>query len=501
MLLCLPLLKLLVHFWNNWQGGYGIFRDELYFIACGEHLAWGYVDQPPMIAVVAAVTRGLLGDSLFVIRFFPAVAGAGVVLLTGLIARELGAGRFGRFLAQLAALVAPVFLAIHTILSMNVFEHLLWALAGYVLILMVKRDAPRLWLWFGVVAGLGLMTKHSMAFFCVALFIGLLVSAQRRHLRERWFWMGAGVAFLIALPHVLWQVQHGFPTWELLRNGQLGKNVPFALGSFLFGMFLEFHPASLALAAGALWFLLRAREGKPYRFLGWTVVSLFLLFVALKAKPYYMAPIYPLLYAAGAAALARWTAGQIGQWVRGALVAIMLVTGVATAPLAAPLLPVERYITYAERLGIHGPPTERHQMGPLPQFFADMHGWREMVEVVAGVYNSLPLEERSKAAIFGDNYGEAAAVDFFGPRYGLPKAIGGHNNYFLWGPRDYSGEIVITVGVPREGAESSFHEVTEAARFSHRYAMPYEQRDPIFVCRKPKFRHISDVWPQVKGYI
>ncbi|MGH9789763.1 MAG: glycosyltransferase family 39 protein, partial [Candidatus Acidiferrales bacterium] len=270
LLLFLPLVKLLLHFWNNAQGGYGIFRDELYFIACGEHLAWGYVDQPPMVAVAAALERALLGDSLFAIRFLPALAGAAVVLVTGLIARELGAGRSGVFLAQMAALIAPVFLAIHTILSMNVFEHLFWALAVLVAVRIARLGAPRWWIVFGVIVGLGLLTKHSMAFLCIALFVGLLISGERRQLAQRWFWSGAAIAGLIFLPHVIWQVQNDFPMIELLRNGQLYKNAPFEPAAFFWGVFLEIHPANLLLAAGALWLLLIARQGKPYRFLGWT---------------------------------------------------------------------------------------------------------------------------------------------------------------------------------------------------------------------------------------
>lgn len=500
LLLFLPLVKLLLHFWNNAQGGYGIFRDELYFIACGEHLAWGYVDQPPMVAVAAALERALLGDSLFAIRFLPALAGAAVVLVTGLIARELGAGRSGVFLAQMAALIAPVFLAIHTILSMNVFEHLLWALAVLVAVRIARLGAPRWWIVFGVIVGLGLLTKHSMAFLCIALFVGLLISAERRQLAQRWFWSGAAIAGLIFLPHVIWQVQNDFPMIELLRNGQLYKNAPFEPAAFFWGVFLEIHPANLLLAAGALWLLLIARQGKPYRFLGWTVLTLLVLFVALKAKPYYVAPIYPLLYAAGATALATWTTGNIGRWVRGALVALMLVTGVATAPLAMPLLPPQDFVAYAQRLGIAGPPTERHQMGALPQFFADMHGWEEMVRVVADAYQRLSSEERARAAIFTNNYGEAGAIDFFGAKYGLPKAISGHNNYFLWGPPDHEVEIVITVGESREDVLETFEDVEEAGRFEHPYAMPYETRHPILIARNPRF-DLRDVWPAVKKYI
>lgn len=500
LLLYPALVKLLLHLWNNAQGGYGIFRDELYFIACGEHLAWGYVDQPPVIAVIAALTRGLLGDSLFAIRFFPAVAGACVVLLTGLLARELGAGRFGRFLAQLAALIAPVFLAIHTILSMNVFEHLLWTLAVYTLVILAKNAQASRWLVLGVVLGLGLLTKHSMAFFCVALFLGLLSSGQRRMLAQGGFWFAAGVAFLLVLPHFAWQVQNGFPMWELLRNGQLFKNAPFDLGGFAWGVFLEFHPINIVLAPAALWFLLVSRAGERFRFLGWTLVILLLLFVLMKAKPYYLAPIYPLAYAAGATALAGWTANRAGYWVRGTLVVLMLALGAVTAPLAMPLLPADEFIVYQRRLGLAGPPTERHQMGPLPQFFADMHGWPEMVKVVAQAYHSLSPEERAKTMIFAGNYGEAGAIDFYGTKYGLPKAASGHNNYFLWGPPAHPVEIVITVGVPREDVLESFEEVVEAGKFVHPYAMPYEQRHPILIGRKPRIT-LEQIWPGVKMYI
>lgn len=393
-----------------------------------------------------------------------------------------------------------MFLAIHTILSMNVFEHLFWALAVLVVVRIARLGAPRWWIVFGVIVGLGLLTKHSMAFFCIALFVGLLIRAERRQLAQRWFWSGVAIAGLIFLPHVIWQVQNDFPMVELLRNGQLYKNAPFEPGAFLWGVFLEIHPANPLLAAGALWLLLIARQGKPYRFLGWTVLTLLVLFVALKAKPYYVAPIYPLLYAAGATALATWTTGNIGRWVRGAVVALMLVTGVATAPLAMPLLPPQDFVAYAQRLGIAGPPTERHQMGALPQFFADMHGWEEMVRVVADAYQRLSPEERARAAIFTNNYGEAGAIDFFGAKYGLPKAISGHNNYFLWGPPDHEVEIVITVGESREDVLETFEDVEEAGRFEHPYAMPYETRHPILIARNPRF-DLRDVWPAVKKYI
>lgn len=500
-LLAYPALaKLLLHFYANAFPVYGIFRDELYFLACGQHLAWGYVDQPPMIAVIAAAGRALFGESLFGLRLIPALAGAAVVLLVGLIARQLGGGRFACLLAQVAALIAPVFLAIHTILSMNAFEHLFWALATYVLVRIATGAAPRLWLVFGAAIGLGLLTKHSMVFFGVAVLIGLVIS-RRAEFANRWLWLGGALAFLIVLPHALWQWQNNFPMWELLRNGQLYKNAPFELGAFLFGVFLEMHPLNLALIMAALWFLLLSKQGQAFRFLGWTCIALFALFMALKAKPYYVAPIYPLLYAAGGVALGGWLARRTPLWARAAVTIVMLAAGASLAPLAMPLLPPEAYIRHEQRLGLRGPANERHQMGALPQFFADMHGWPEMVAEVVRVYHTLPPEERAEVSIFTSNYGEAGAIDFFGPRHGLPRAISGHNNYFLWGPGTGSAEIVITVGESREDVEQSFEDVQEAARFSHPYAMPYEQRHPIYVARRPKFRSVADVWPRTKNYI
>ncbi len=498
LLFLLPAAKLLIHFAVNATGGYGYFRDELYFIACGERLAWGYVDQPPMVALVAAASRALLGDSVFAIRFFPAVAGALVILLTGMIARVLGGQRFACALAQLAALASPVLLAIHGFLSMNAFEHLFWALAAYLLLLIVKHDRPKLWLAFGAICGLGLQTKHSIIFFGVAVLAALALTPARRYLANPWLWAGGAVAFLMALPHALWQWANGFPMWELLRMGQLYKNAPFALGSFLWGMFLEFHPASLLIGVAALWFFLISAAGKPYRLFGWLFVALFAVLVLLRAKPYYIAPIYPLLYAGGAVGLAVWTANRYATVLRSIFVALLLAGGAGTAPLVLPVLPVETYLRIYS--GFSGPPTERHRMGPLPQMYADMHGWPEMAATVARVYHTLSPEEKTRTAIYCSNYGEAGAVDFFGPQLGLPKAISGHNNYYLWGPPQHPVEIVITVGEPREDVLETFEQVEEAARFEHPYAMPYEQRHPIYMARKPRF-DLRQAWPNVKKYI
>lgn len=495
----LALAKLALHFLTN--GQYGYFRDELYFLACGERLDWGYVDQPPLIAVVARVTRALFGDSLFAIRLFPALAGALLVLLTGLVARELGGGRFAQALACVAVIVAPVYLLLHTWLTMNAFEPLLWMLCAYLLILLLKGGDEKLWLLFGATAGIGLLNKHSMLFFGFGLVAGLMLAGQGRLLLSRWAWAGGLVALLIFLPNVWWQWAHGWPMLELLRNVEVAKNYQASLPEFFAGQLLLTHPLNFPLWLAGLYFYLRAAAGKKFRALGWSYLIVFALMIWLKGKVYYLAPIYPMLLAAGAVGVERSLAMRPRlAWLRAALIVVLLAGGAALAPMALPVLPVEAFIRYARLFGMReGVKTENKELGRLPQHYADMFGWENMTATVARVFHDLPPEERSKCAIYAQNYGEAGAIDFFGKAYNLPKAISGHQNYFLWGPRGHTGECVIIIGGKAADHAEIFGEVREAARVSSDYAMPYENDLPIYVCRRPKFS-LPEIWPQVKHY-
>ena len=498
LLLYLALVKLIFHL--AFSSGYGYFRDEFYYIACGEHLDWGYVDQPPLTPLLALITRALLGDSLLALRFFPAVAGAVLVFLTGLMARELGGGRFAQGLAAVATLAAPTYIANDHIFTVNAFDHVFWALGAYLVIRIVKEDNPKLWLVFGLVAGIGLQNKISVLFFGFGIFVALLLTAHRKYFLSKWLWFGGAVAFVIFLPYVLWQVQHDWPMLELLRRGQLYKNYPLSPFEFLQGQFIEMHPFNLPIWLAGLYFYLVSKQGKRYRVLGWTYVVILVVFLILKAKPYYFAPAYPMLLAAGAFTIETFVRERQWNWLKPATVTLLLLGGAAVAPLAMPLLPVETYIRYQRFLGIEPPKTERHRFGKLPQLYADMFGWQEMVATVAKVYNSLPPEERAKCAIFTNNYGEAGAIDFFGGKYGLPKAISGHNNYWLWGPGNYAGEIVITVGPRLEDVKKAFDQVELGATHVNEYAMPYESDLPIYICRKPKMS-LPEVWPRTKNYI
>lgn len=496
-LIGLAFAKLLLHLSTN--GRYGYFRDEFYYIACGEHLDFGYVDHPPLVAFMAWLSRAFLGDSLSALRFSPALAGAFVVLFAGLIARELGGGRFARILAALAAIIAPVYLVGDTIFSMNAFDQLFWVLAVFVLLHIVRGGDPRLWILFGIIAGIGLQNKHSLLFLGFGLTAGLLLTPARAQFRTKWPWLAALTSFLIFLPNIVWEARYGWPTLEFASRAALTKNVALSPMGFLAGQMGDMHPVSFPLLLAGMIFLLFSSRGKPFRAFGWAYLSILILFIASHGKTYYIAPLYPLLFAAGAVWWESYLRRKGWRRARPATIAVVLAAGAVTAPLALPILPIEGFISYADTLGIRFQKMERHETGVLPQHFADMFGWENMVATIAEVYRSLPPDDRSKCGIFVQNYGEAGAIDFLGRKYGLPKAMSGHNNYWLWGTGGKTGEVLVVVGGREQDLAALFREHYRAAVIFHPYSMPYENNLPVYVCRgigKPLY----EVWAMVRNF-
>ncbi len=498
LLLCLAAAIFLLHM--LFAGRYGIFRDELYYIACGEHLDWGYVDQPPFAALVIHFVRRLLGDSLYAIRLLPALCGAATVFLTGWIARELGGGRFAQVLAALAAMLGPVYLVVDHFYSMNCLDHLFWALAVYVLVRILKSDRPRLWLVFGLLAGVGLMNKYSMGFLGLGLIVGLALTPARKHFASRWLWLGGAISTLIFLPHILWEIHYRFPTAEFIHNATFYKNAPLSPVGFLAEVALQTLPLTIPIWLAGLYFYLFMREGKGYRVLGWIFVAVLVIFFSTNAKPYYLAPTFFMLFAAGAVAIELSIQRRNWNWLKPVSLALLVLGGLVILPYGVPVLPVDTFIRYENFLGLHPSSGERGDVGELPQVYADQFGWENQVATVAKVYNSLTPEERVRTLIFCSNYGEAGAIDFFGRKYGLPKASSGHNNYWFWGPQNPNADIVITVGERREDVEKSFNNVQLAATVVSPHARSFETNVPIFIGREPKM-HLKEIWPRTKEFI
>ncbi len=460
IVLFLAFLNFLLHLYFNNQ--YGYFRDEFDYLACGDHLAWGYVDQPPVVPFLIKISRLLLGDSLRSIRIVPALATSAAVILTAMITREIGGRRFAIVLSALAFIAVPVYLNDGSVMTTNCLE-------------------PPV-LGFGMVVGL-LLTEH------------------RRVLTGKWIWLGGAIAFLVFLPNFLWNVQNHWPFVQLMHNIKAdGRDVVLSPTAYFAQQILIIHPLLAPMwITGLLAFLFSARL-KPYRFLGWCYLACFTVFVVLQGKNYYLGPIYPAYLAAGAVVIESYTARSRQVWLKPMLVVLVLAGGAWLAPVVMPVLPVDQFISYMDHLPFKVPRSEHsHMRAILPQHFADEFGWDEMVATVNKAYRRLSPEERPGCGILAQNYGQAGAIDFLGRRYGLPPALSGHQTYFLWGPRGYSGNCLIVLDDSRETLEGYFEHVEYVGKSTDNpYAM--EREIPVFICRGARFGTLADIWPRLKKW-
>ncbi|MBV9719167.1 MAG: glycosyltransferase family 39 protein [Candidatus Eremiobacteraeota bacterium] len=481
---------------------YGFFRDELYFIICGFHPAWGYVDQPPLVPLLAAGSQ-LFGHSLFALRAVAAIFAAAGAYAAVLLAYEFGGGLFAAALTTFAYLAAPVLLSFGMKVGPDMAGLWLWPLAALYVVRIVNGADPRWWIAVGATIGFAIESKYSALFFAVAMLVGLTFTPERRVIASRWFAAGTLTAAVIALPNFLWQAAHAFPMWELLRNGASGKNLPASPGLFLFQQLLLTN-----LFAAPIWIvgLISLLTRASVRFLAYAYLILIAMMIALHAKHYYPADVYPILMAAGGVAIERWT--QRALLVRSVIVATVVVAGLFFAPFALPVLSETAMLDYSVFVGhaLHisraATQTERRRTSALPEDWADMHGWPELASAVATVYYALPAQQRDKAAIVASNYGEAAAIDFFGGRYALPPAISGHNNYWLWGTHGYSGDVVIDVNgdCGRHDFPGLFRNARVVAHFNPPWAISYERNIPISVCTKIT-QPLAQLWPRLRTYI
>jgi len=514
IVVAIALAKFLFHCYFNNQ--YGYFRDEFDYMACGNHLSWGYVDQPPLIPFLIRVCRALLGDSLRSIRLIPAIASSFLVIQTAVLAREFGGRRFALLLSAVTALVAPQYLSNGSLLGTNCLEPNLWMGCAYFAILAIKRDDPRYWLWFGVVAGIGLQEKYSIAVFGFGIVIGLLLTPQRRVFLNPWIWLGGFAAFLIFLPNLLWNIHNNWPFVQLMHNIRAdGRDVVLPLPQFFLQQALLIQPLTAPIWIRGLIAFYVSPALKPYRVLGWCYLVSFTVFFVLHGKNYYLSPIYPMLLAAGAVAIeALIERRKVGAaevdgvragsnrlaWLKPVIVIILLAGGAQVAPLAVPVLSPDTLLGYLKYLPMKPPVMEHgHERAPLPQWFADQFGWQEIVAETAKAYALLSPEERSSCGVFAQNYGQAGAIDFFGPRYGLPPALSGHQTYWLWGPRGYSGSCLIVLDDSRERLEELFERVEYVGTSADNpYAL--EKAISVHICRGPKFGTLADLWPQLKRW-
>ena len=379
---------------------YGYFRDGLYYLACSEHLAFGYVDQPPLIAVLGWIARHTLGTSLPALLFWPALAGAARIVLTSAFARELGGGRFAIALAAVLAATPGVWWVIDHQFAMNSLEPLFWGGCAYVVLRLINTGNSKLWLAFGALAGIGLLSKYSIVIFASALIVSLLLTSQRRLLFTPWLLLGGAIAFLIFLPNLVWNIQNHWPFLELMRNVRAtGKDVVLPPGQYLLQQVLMMNPASFPFWFGGLLFYFFSRHTNRYRVFGWAFVITILFFMITHGKDYYSAAAYVMLFPAGALATETLVAARLKlkSILRPACFLWLMLGVLPLLPLVLPVLPVETFLRYQSHLPFEVPKTERSFVGEaLPQYYADEFPWPGLVEAVARVYHSLPPEEQQR---------------------------------------------------------------------------------------------------------
>ena len=487
----LAALAVLVHFLFNRQ--YGYFRDELYYAACGEHLAWGYVDHAPLIAFASAFARSIFGDSLFALRLLPALSAAPKVLLAGWMAREMGGARFAQFFAALLTALAPIYLTFDNFFSMNAFEPVFWMLCAGIVLRVINGGSPRLWLVFGASAGIGILNKHSMLFFGSGVVVGLLLTPARRQFARWEIWVGAAIAFLIFLPNLLWEIHNGYPTIALLQHVIGAKYTTVPPLEFIGQQFLLVNPLAAPFWLAGLWFLPDGKSGGKHAVLSIAYFVVLFEMIVLHGKIYYLAPAYIMLFSAGAVWWDRHVFSRAAAWLKPAILALLVISAIVAVPLAMPILPVAAAVKYTKFFGVQDVKVENVPLDALPQLFGDMFGWPEQVQAMSSAYHSLSPKDQSRATLFAYNYGEAGAIDYFGKHYGLPKAISGHNQYGYWGPRGATGDIVIAIGFPKSRLDQSFANVQPFETISPPYALPEESNLTIYICRAPR-RNLTASW-------
>ena len=453
---------------------YGFHRDELYFIVAGRRLDWGYVDQPPLVPLIARVSEAVGGLSPTALRFIPALGVGCVALIAAAMSKRFGGGAKAQTFAAACAGFTGVLLGEGHLLSTAVFDYVLWSLGLWILVRILDGDDPGLWLFLGVVVGVGLQNKHTAAFLAGAILLSLLVT-RRRSLLGTWHpWAGVLIAFSIALPNLLWQGANGWPQLEMaeaLRARSDGLTAYLALQPALLSITLAI-PAFVGL-----WWLARAESARNWRPVAIVYLILFISFGVSGGKPYYVAPTYSVLFAAGAVwfgslsrrgrTLMAWTAG----------------TGIVVGALIAlPLLPMSQ----AGALDATG------ELG-------ETVGWHELIEQIADVYETMPPDQRAATVIFTGSYGEAGAVDVLGPSAGLPPAVSGHNNYWLWGPPTRHGPV-IGVGHVEDSLRVICPSLAQVGTVSNPYGVENEELgQPLWLCVEPSGQ-LADIWDQVRHY-
>ncbi len=481
------------------QPEYGLFRDEFYYLACAKHLAWGFVDHPPFSIAVLWTWVLIAGDSLISLRILAALFSTIPVAATGLITRQIGGEWKAQTLACFAVMLAPIQLGVGSFYSMNVIEYALMPVAVWMLLRILMNRQSSLWILFGVLVGIGIMNKHTFAVLAAFLLFGVLCTPARHEFKTKQFWIGMAAAALIVLPNLIWQVLHNFISLEFYQHASLFKNVPTPPLKIVADQLLANNlVGGLLWITGLVWFL-RDKERSEFRALGIAFLLMLAMMIAAQSNRLDRIALFvPVLIAGGVVVWERWNNRRFLGWMVPATTVLLLAMGLISMPMVLPVMSPSSTAQYVKQSG-RGGNFEQGVSAELPQNLADRFGWEELADSVAAIVHRLPEEERQKAVLIGQNYGEAGALEYYGRSLQLPRVISGHNSYWLWGPREQA-EMYIVVGNSRSRMEQVFNDVQEGGSTFTGWQMNYERNRPIWICRKPKMP-LKEVWLDAKMFI
>lgn len=486
LIIILATLKLLIHFFTNTN--YELHRDAFLYLSQIEHLDWGYMSVPPLLAFLGKIILSVFGDSTFAVRLLPALVGTASVIIISMIVLEIGGRRWAILLASVAFILSPAFLRSNTLFQPVSLNQFFWLLSSYFVLRLINSQSPRYWIHLGILWGVAFLNKYSIVFFALALVIGLLMTPNRRLLFSRNLLFGAALGFIIILPNLFWQQAHNWPVITHMAELQRTQLVNVNIGDFFALQFLMNAHAVILWMAGLLFLLTSQSFTRKYQSLGLAYLVLLLLMIILRGKAYYTLGAYPMLFAAGGVAIAHYFRERYRYFKPGVL-GLMLLFSLPVIPYGLPLLPMDEMVNYtaiSKDYGMEGALRwEDGQLHPLPQDYADMIGWEGFSEIVIDAYNGLDENEKANCQIYAENYGLAGALLYYGRDVGLPEPVSFSDNFLLWAPENFHAEVFIYINRHLgQDISSNFDDIELAGTLTNPYAR--EKGVKVYICRQPK---------------
>jgi hypothetical protein len=483
LIISLALLNLMIYLITTRFFAYGIFRDELYYLACANRIDLGYVDHPPFSIYILAIWRWLFGDTHFAIRFVPAIVSSASLFVLGILTKRLGGGRTAITIAMLTYMLTPIFLGMNTIFSMNTFDFLFWITSAYLLLRITQEEDKKLWIWLGIVIGVGLLNKTSMLWLSSGVILAIIFTSLRKDLKTKYPYIAALIALIIFSPFIIWNISHDFAHLEFMRNAATRKYGGLSPMSFIMDQLIILNPLAIFIWLPGIYFFFFNEDGKKSRAVIFIWIATFLiLLINGRSKGEYVAAAYQILFAGGAVMIEKWSIRK--KWLKYSMAIPVILFGIFFSPFARPILFLEQFLNFQSSLGLEPPSNEGNSLNRnIPQYYADMHGWDDLARSVSKVYQSLSEEEKKATLVYCSNYGKAGAIEYYGKNYPLPKVICPHNSFWYWWPDTNNYTTLIIIGGRIEDHLHSLKEVEAVGIYQTNYAMPYENNLTLFIGR------------------